>query len=189
MSHRDPTSEIAEWHTSEPETLVETKVFSLCRRRATSANDPSRRGEFVYLDAPDWVNVVALTADDRVVLIEQYRHGTQEVTLEIPGGMVDPGEAPLQAGLRELREETGYEGSDARMIGVVAPNQAIINNRCHTVLVRCVDVVGVPQLEGNEEIRTTLAPLTAIPDLIRSGAISHALVIAAFHHFDLSRGA
>ncbi len=79
--------------------------------------------------------------------------------------------------------------SDARMIGVVAPNPAIINNRCHTVLVRCVDVVGVPQLEGNEEIRTTLAPLTAIPDLIRSGAISHALVIAAFHHFDLSRGA
>jgi 8-oxo-dGTP pyrophosphatase MutT (NUDIX family) len=189
MSHEDPTPEIADWQASDPETLAETKVFSLRQIWATSPNDPSRRGEFVYLDAPDWVNVVALTADENVVLIEQFRHGTQEVTLEIPGGGVDPGEDPLEAGLRELREETGYEGSDARIIGVVAPNPAIINNRCHTVLVRCVEAVGVPQLEGYEEIRTKLTPLSDIPDLIRSGAISHALVIAAFHHFDLSGGA
>jgi len=188
MSHEDPTPEIADWQASEPETLAETKVFSLRRIWATSPNDPSRRGEFVYLDAPDWVNVVALTADENVVLIEQFRHGTQEVTLEIPGGGVDPGEDPLEAGLRELREETGYEGSDGRIIGVVAPNPAIINNRCHTVLVGGVEAVGAAQLEGYEEIRTKLVPLSDVPGLIRCGAISHALVIAAFYHFDLSGG-
>jgi 8-oxo-dGTP pyrophosphatase MutT (NUDIX family) len=189
MSPEDPTPKIASWQADEPETLAETKVFSLHRKWAISSNDPSRCGEFVYLDVPDWVNVIALTADDRVVLIEQFRHGIQEVTLEIPGGSVDPGEAPLQGGLRELREETGYDGSDALIIGVVAPNPAIMNNRCHTVLVRHVEVVGAPQLEGYEEIQTKLVPLTDVPELIRSGAISHSLVITAFHHFDLRRSA
>ena len=188
MSPEDPPPNIASWQASDPETLAETKVFSLHRKWVTSSNDPSRCGEFVYLDAPDWVNVIALTADDRVVLIEQFRHGIQEITLEIPGGSVDPGEAPLHGGLRELREETGYDGADARIIGVVAPNPAIINNRCHTVLVRGVKAVGPPQLEGYEDIHTKLVPLVDVPDLIRSGAICHSLVIAAFHHFDLRMG-
>ena len=87
-----------------------------------------------------------------------------------------------------MREETGYDGVDGRIIGVVAPNPAIINNRCHTVLVRGVKVVGPPQLEGYEDIHTKLVPLVDVPDLIRSGAICHSLVIAAFHHFDLRTG-
>jgi len=177
--------EITPWRAEAPETLAETRLFTLRRRRAASPNYPGRSGEFVFLDSPDWVNVVAITGDDRVVLIEQFRHGTEEVTLEIPGGTVDDGEDPLLAGLRELREETGYGGGEAEMMGVVAPNPALLNNRCHTVLVRGVEERGAPQLEGLEEIRTRLVSLPEVPELIRSGAITHALVIAAFHHLHL----
>ena len=135
------------------------------------------------------MNVVALTEDQRVVLVEQFRHGTEEVTLEIPGGTVDPGEDPLSAGLRELREETGYAGGEAEIIGVVTPNPALLNNRCHTVLVRGIELQGAPQLEGFEEINTRLVPLSEVPALIRSGAIDHALVIAGFHYLQLKEGA
>ena len=185
MSHEDPTREIGDWQADEPETLAETKVFTLRRKWVRSAQDPSRGGEFVFLDAPDWVNVIAVTDDGRVVLIEQFRHGTEEVTLEIPGGSVDRGEDPLAAGLRELREETGFDGVGARIIGVVAPNPAIINNRCHTVLLHGAAPVGAPELEEYEAIRTRLVPLVDVPALIRSAEITHALVISAFHHLDL----
>ena len=185
MSDTEDRLHITHWNADPPEVLAETRLFTLLRRRATSPTDPGRRGEFVVLDSPDWVNVVAVTDDEHVVLIEQFRHGTEEVTLEIPGGMVDDGEAPLPAGLRELREETGYGGGDAEIIGVVAPNPALLNNRCHTVLVRGVSPQGPAELEGLEEIRTRLVPLPEVPELIRSGAITHALVIAAFHHLHL----
>lgn len=185
MSTDERTSNIGPWRSDEHETLAETRIFKLRRKRAVSPNDPERSGEFVVIDSPDWVNVLALTDDGRVVLIEQFRHGTEEVTVEIPGGTVDPGEEPLAAGLRELREETGYEGGEARLIGAVTPNPALMNNHCHTVLVRGVERRGEPQLEGFEEIRTRLAPLADIPEMIRTGAITHALVIAAFHYLDL----
>jgi len=179
------THNIGRWETDEHETLAETRIFKLVRKRATSPNDPERSGRFVVIESPDWVNVVAITDDEQVVLIEQFRHGNEEVTVEIPGGTVDPGEDPLTAGLRELREETGYGGGEARLIGSVEPNPALLDNHCHTVLVRGVSTQGAPQFDGLEEIRTRLVPLAQIPDLIRAGTITHALVIAAFHYFDL----
>ena len=189
MNDEKDQLQIAHWQADAPETLAETRLFRLLRRRATSPTYPDRSGEFVVLDSPDWVNVVAITHDQRVVLIEQFRHGTEEVTLEIPGGTVDDGEDPLAAGLRELREETGYGGGEAEMMAVVAPNPALLNNRCHTVLVRGVEPQGIAQLEGLEEIRTRLVPLREVAELIRSGAITHALVVAAFHYLHLRDGA
>lgn len=185
MSDEPRTQNIGRWESGEPETLAETRIFKLLRKRATSPNDASRSGEFVVIDSPDWVNVVALTDDDEVLIIEQFRHGTEEVTVEIPGGAVDPGEEPLAAGIRELREETGYGGGTAEIIGTVTPNPALLNNHCHTVLARGVLRQGAPQFDGLEEIRTRLVPLEDVPGLIRSGVITHALVIAAFHHLYL----
>ncbi len=185
MSDAPRTQKVGHWKSGEPETIAETRIFRLLRKRATSPNDPSRSGEFVVIDSPDWVNVVALTDGGEVLIIEQFRHGTEEVTVEIPGGSVDPGEDPLAAGIRELREETGYGGGAAEIIGAVAPNPALLNNCCHTVLVRGVERQGAPQFDGLEEICTRLVPLEDVPELIRSGAITHALVIAAFHHLYL----
>ena len=186
MADDSKSGQVGNWEVVWDEPVAETHVFTLRKLFATSPLDPSKQGDFVYLEAPDWVNVIALTADNEVVLIEQFRHGTAEVTLEIPGGGVDPGEDPLSGGLRELLEETGYAGEDAEIIGVVTPNPAIIRNHCHTVLVRNARQVGEAQLEGFEEIRTRLVPLAEIPDLIRSGAITHSLVVAAFHYLQLS---
>jgi 8-oxo-dGTP pyrophosphatase MutT (NUDIX family) len=185
VSEKSRDTNQGKWTTSAREVVAETRIFQLVRKFVAPPGDPERVGEFVVIESPDWVNVIALTNDNEVLVIEQYRHGVEEITVEIPGGTVDPGEDPFAAGLRELREETGYGGGDARLIASVAPNPAMLNNRCHTVLVRGVELLGPPQLEGFEDIHTRTVPLADIPDMIRSGVISHALVVAAFHHLDL----
>lgn len=136
--------------------------------------------EFVVIESRDWVNVVPLTASGEVVLVRQYRHGVREVTLEIPGGMVDPGETPEQAASRELLEETGYAPAAVRSIGRVAPNPAIQSNACHTFVAEQVERVASPQPDPHERIEVVSRPLDEIPALIRSGEISHSLVVAAF---------
>ncbi len=173
------------WRHDDDSTIAETRIFTLRRRRGTSPARPQQPGEFVYIDSDDWVNVIALTMAGEVVAIEQFRHGNAEVTLEIPGGMVDPGEAPLAAGVRELVEETGYAGSEACLIGSVTPNPAIFNNRCHTVLVRDACVTQAPTPELHEEFGIRLLPLAQIPELIAGGLIHHSLVVAAFHFLGL----
>ena len=175
---------IQPWQIHSCTSVLETRVFSVHQQVASSVTNPNKRGIFSVLDCPDWVNVIALTPDEQVVMIRQYRQGTGDVTLEIPGGMVDPGEDFMRAGLRELTEETGGIGENAVQIGIVAPNPAIQNNRCATILVQNV-VLGEQCLEGNEEIEVHLYPLAAIPSLIRTGQITHSLVIAAFHHLHL----
>jgi len=136
--------------------------------------------DFVVLDSPDWVNVVPVTGDGQVVLIRQYRHGIRQVTLEIPGGMVDPDESPREAALRELEEETGYVADRARLLGRIAPNPAILNNRCHMFLAEGCRRVADPKLDPFERIEVVLRPLAEIPEMVRSGEIFHGLVLNAF---------
>jgi 8-oxo-dGTP pyrophosphatase MutT (NUDIX family) len=139
--------------------------------------------EFYVLDLPEWINVIALTADERIPMVRQYRFGIEALTLEIPGGMCDPGEDPPAAARRELREETGYAAEDWTALGWVHPNPPIQNNRCHTFLARGAKRVGDPQPDPNERIEQALVPLGEIPQRIASGEITHALVIAAFQLF------
>ena len=119
------------------------------------------------------------------MLIHQYRHGNRELTLEIPGGVIDPEDAsPAAAARREMIEETGYDSDDIIPLGVVSPNPAILNNRCHTFLARNV-LPGKPQsFDSAEDIAVELFDLSAIADMIRTGKICHALVVAAFYHYD-----
>lgn len=176
---------VPEWRHEDDSVIAETRIFTLRRRLGVSPSRPQQPGEFFYIDSADWVNVIALTAANEVVAIEQFRHGNGEVTLEIPGGMVDPGEEPLVAGVRELAEETGYVGHEARLIGKATPNPAIFNNHCHTVLVRDAVVAHKPTPELHEEIGIRLLPLAQIPELITGGVIHHAMVVVAFHFLAL----
>ncbi|MGA2799597.1 MAG: NUDIX hydrolase [Thermoguttaceae bacterium] len=136
--------------------------------------------DFVILDCPDWVNVIPLTDDGQVVLIRQFRHGTRSVTLEIPGGVVEARETPEAAAMRELSEETGYVAERVKSLGFVSPNPAIQGNRSHTFLAEGCRLAAEPQPDSFEQIEVLLRPLEDIPALIRSGEISHSLIIAAF---------
>jgi ADP-ribose pyrophosphatase len=161
------------------------RVFSVRKQRNRSA-DSGKEGEFFVLDAANWVNVVALTPENEVVLVEQYRHGTDSLTLEIPGGCLDPGDlSPQAAARRELEEETGYSTDDWVELGCNDPNPAILSNRCYTYLARNVRLAKAQALDSMEEIAVHKVPLTEIPRLIRERKISHSLVIAGFYYFDL----
>jgi ADP-ribose pyrophosphatase len=132
------------------------------------------------IDTFEWVNVVALTPERDVILVKQYRHGAAKVTLEIPGGIIDPGEDPAHAAARELREETGYSGGAPRFIGRVDPNPAILSNGCKTYLIEDCRKTDEIELDPGEDIEVTKIPLEEIPRAISDGRITHALVVCAF---------
>lgn len=142
--------------------------------------------ERIVLESVDWVNVVALTPGGVVVMIRQFRFGAGYTTLEVPGGMVDPGEAPLTAARRELAEETGYGEGRWHYLGAVEPNPAIHDNVCHHFLAEDVVPVSGQRLTGGEAIRVELMGVDAVVDAARTGELRHALALAALGRvFDL----
>ena len=160
------------------------RVFSLRTDRARSP----RTGEahdFFVLESSSWVNVIPITPAGEVVMVRQYRHGTRDVTLEIPGGLVEDHDTPEEAAKRELYEETGYRALSMTPLGYVHPNPAIQNNRCFTFLAHDVFPAGAQEQDDKEDIQVVAHPLTDIRRLIREGEITHALVVVAFYRFFL----
>ena len=146
--------------------------------------DESDHRDALVLHPSGWVNMIALTEGQEVLLVRQWRFGSGELSLEIPGGMIDPGERELDAAQRELLEETGYRAGEWTRLGEVRPNPAFMSNRCGTWLARDLSWIEEPKGDGSEEISVESAPLAAIPGLISSGEISHALVVAAFYLYE-----
>lgn len=157
------------------------KDYRIFRTRTLNVADPRNGTEYVrtVIDAPDWCNVIPITTAGEVLLIRQFRFGTWSNTLEIPGGMVDPGEDALGAAVRELEEETGYRPASVKSLGVSHPNPAIFVNRLHSFLAVGCEKVHEGKQEGSEDIRVELVARAQLRDLVRSGQITHSLVLAA----------
>jgi 8-oxo-dGTP pyrophosphatase MutT (NUDIX family) len=140
--------------------------------------EPLLRDIFVFA-VPDWCNVLAETPEGELVMVWQYRHGTDELSLEIPGGVIDPGEAPEHAARRELEEETGYRAESLELVSVVQPNPALQGNSCYTFLARGACPTGTTRFDELEDLETTLVSRSDLPTLIDERVVTHALVIVA----------
>lgn len=176
------TDRPSHWKKISSREVADCRIFKV---REDVAESEGRQSRFFVVENPPWVNVVALTPEREVVLIEQYRHGSDGMTIEIPGGIVDHDEDPAETARRELLEETGYNCGEVIPLGVSAPNPAIQDNLQHHYLALGCVKTGETSFDEHESIRTFLMPLEQIPEEIRSGRITHSLVIAAFHYLHL----
>lgn len=174
----------AKWKRLSSKTIGSFRIFSI-REDRYQLPRIDRIAPFYVLESNDWVNVIPLTDAGEVVLIRQFRFGTEEVTLEIPGGIVESGHTPLEAAQNELLEETGFKSDQWEYLGFVHPNPAFLTNRCHSFLARGVQKIAEIRQEESEEIEVSLVPYKEIKDLIRQQSITHSLVICAFHLVEL----
>jgi 8-oxo-dGTP pyrophosphatase MutT (NUDIX family) len=177
---------IRKWQEVGRRVLVKTHVFTLEERRCVS---PRTGGEFPFyvLDSSPWVNVIPVTDEGRIVMVRQYRMGVEQVTLEIPGGMAEPGEDPAEGARRELLEETGLAAGQVELLGVVQSNPAIQSNSTYTYLATGLRRVAPPEPDGAEDLEVTEVDAGEVDDLIRSGQITHSLVVDAFYFYNLAR--
>jgi ADP-ribose pyrophosphatase len=176
---------IKPWEKTGSKEVGDFRIFTI-RSDTKVSPRTGKEHDFYIIDSVSWINVVAVTPDQQLVMVEQYRHGSNTVELEIPGGMMDATDLrPEITGARELREETGYEGENARILGQTYANPAIMSNTCYTILIencRCVHPV---EFDHGEDLITRLIPIRELPDLVASGKIGHPLVVVGLYFFDL----
>lgn len=179
-----PRFEDFAWRRAGSERVADCRVFKVRRDLAINPRNGEQHN-FYCIESVDWVNIIPLTERNEVVMIEQYRHGSDEVILEIPGGMVDEGETPADSAARELLEETGYVAREMKQLGRVRPNPAIQNNWLYSFVAHAAVKEREPAFDSSEWTVVKLIPLDDIPELIARGVITHALVVAAFHWLSL----
>jgi ADP-ribose pyrophosphatase len=182
---RKSSSMIKPWAKLSSQPLGDFRIFTLRSDRKISPRTQLEH-DFFVIDAVNWVNVIAVTSDHHLVMVEQYRHGSETVELEIPGGMMDSTDpTPEITAQRELREETGYVGIRPQIIGWVYPNPAIMTNTCYTVMLDACKCVHPVTFDHGEDLITKLVPIAQIPSLVASGQIRHSLVVVALYSFEL----
>jgi 8-oxo-dGTP pyrophosphatase MutT (NUDIX family) len=157
--------------------VFDAKIFRL-REDAYEHEGRATRPYYV-LESNPWINVVPVTPAGEIVLVRQYRHGIQQPTLEVPGGLVDEGEEPAAAAARELLEETGHAGQPPELLGKVSSNPAIIDNRTWCYLVRDARPVGAPSPDPHEDTTVEILPAARVRELVLDGTIHHSLSVCA----------
>jgi 8-oxo-dGTP pyrophosphatase MutT (NUDIX family) len=180
----DPDSPLSPWTLIANKSAFNCPIFQVFEKKYAHSID-HRSGNFYVMDLTDWVQVIALIPDNKLILVRQFRFGTETFSLETPGGLMDGGEDPLAAGLRELREETGYIPENARLLTSIYPNPAIQTNRLHIIVAENCQGIDGQQLDPNEEITFCMASFPECLSKIRSGEINHAIAIATLLIYQL----
>jgi 8-oxo-dGTP pyrophosphatase MutT (NUDIX family) len=178
MSDSEFTFTKPAWKVTQDKKVYETPIFNLHQKIMTPSG-PQKAGTFYILDAPEWINVIALTPDRDIILVEQFRYGIEKCTLEIPGGMVDPGETPLESAMRELAEETGFTSQKWTKLGEVSSNPAIMTNFTHLYLAEECIQSEAQNTGEHEDILVHTIPVDEFLQLVKSGVIHHAIVLSA----------
>ena len=163
---------------------ADCKVYQVTRDTCRHPDD-GRIGDFFVMHCPNWVLVLALTPDNQLVMVRQYRFGNRLLSWEIPGGVMDKDESPLDTAVRELREETGFVGRDPVLLGSCSPNPALQNNRSHVVLIRDCERHAAQDWDEHEELEVTLMDRTTVTAHILDGRIHHALALNALYFLEL----
>ncbi len=169
------------WKELGREKLFDGPIFDLYS--VTRESPSGLRGNFILIDSPDWVNVVALVKDDTgrdaFLMVRQFRQGARTVTLEFPGGVIDPGETPEQAARRELREETGYDAGRLTLAGKISPNPAIQDNWAYTYIAEDLTFAGAQELDEHELMDYEIVPVEEAEEAMGAGPHVHAIMVVA----------
>jgi len=172
------------WKRISSKRIADCRVFNV-REDLSGHESDALQGKFFVIESPDWVNIIALTKQNEVVLIEQFRHGSEEIITEIPGGMIDEDESPETAARRELLEETGFSSDEFILLGKSHPNPAIQNNSIFHFLALDCQKTHETTFDEHESVVSKLVSSDEIENLIKTGKITHSLVLAAFYRFSL----
>ena len=172
------SDDVPHWEELGSEKIADCRIFDVHSKRF---RHPIRdtESDFYVIQTRDWVNVVPVTERHEIVLVKQFRFGVKRNSWEIPGGVMEPGEDPLEAGLREMAEETGYTTESARLLGSVRPNPAIQSNTCHFVVAERVRLNATLDWDEHEEIVAKAFPIDEVYEMVRQGEIYHSLALNA----------
>ena len=185
MSEDSPPSAPACWEMLEDRLLQPCRVWELRERRYRHPSN-GKEGDFYYINSRDWAIVVARTKTGEIVLVRQFRWGCDDLSWELPGGIVDTGEDPVEAGLRELQEETGYIAASGRLLGSCQPNPAILNNTCQVIFAdNCRLHADGTDWDEHEEIEVRAIPEEEVMQWVRDCKIGHALALVGLMFYRL----
>jgi ADP-ribose pyrophosphatase len=175
------------WKIEDKKLLKNLKIFDLFQYKLISpySQDVKKSFDFYVFESVDWINVLPITKSGKVLFVQQYRPGTDSITLELPGGMADKNEDPIDSAKRELFEETGFSKGTWSQLGVVNPNPAILTNKCYTFLALNVEEVSIPQNAGSEFTEVKLINLEDLDKMVIEGKITHSLVINAIYWYNI----
>lgn len=179
---KDAINEEGKWKIIKSEYLFRRPWLTV-RRDCVELPDGRQNPEFYVMEYPDWVNVIALTEEGKFVMERQYRHGLGKTCFEIPAGVIENGETPLEAAKRELMEETGYGDGEWSKIMTVSGNSSTTNNLSHCFVAKSVKKIGSQHLDSTEDLQIVLMDEAEVKDLMVNDQIRQSLMAAPLWKF------